>query len=612
MSAIPPTHEWRGLPCDKEKVIFMVKRIAVIDREACKPTACNHLCKRVCPVNRSGEDCIIINSEDNKPNIDEPLCIGCGICVNKCPTKAINVINLPGELKEPPVYKYGKNQFELYRLPIPKNKMVVGLIGQNGIGKSTAIKILSDKIKPNLGILEKDVPFEDIMDLFKGSELQNYFTDLQKGSIKVAYKPQNIDEIPKMWKGKVSDLFKKMGNDKRLEHLKKMMNISSIFDKDVETLSGGELQLLAVAATLMKDADLYFFDEPSSYLDVEQRLMVAGTIRSLSSEKMVMVVEHDLAVADYLADQIHMLYGKPVVFGIISKPYGVRVGINTYLEGFIKEENVRFRDESIIFSKTAAQSMKTKHFSSFPKFRKKFDTFSLETEAGNLYKGEIIGILGPNATGKSTFIKMLTGEVKPDEGEAPGDLKLAYKPQMIELTEDEKELTVRLYLNKEMNDKSMKQRILHMLDLERLMEKKLNALSGGELQNVVIAATLGKEFDILLLDEPTAFLDVEQRLRASKLIREIVETREVAAFVVDHDLQILDSISDRLMIFDGERGVSGHGMSPTNSRDGMNSFLKKIGITFRRDPQTGRARANKPGSQKDAEQKENGEYYYIG
>ncbi len=590
----------------------MPKRIAVIDRELCKPSACNHLCKRLCPVNRSGEDCIIINSSDNKPNIDESLCIGCGICVNKCPMKAISVINLPGELKEPPIYKYGRNQFELYRLPIPKHKMVVGLIGQNGIGKSTAIKILSEKLKPNLGLLDKDVKFEEIMEMFKGSELLNYLTDLSKGNVKVSYKPQNVDGISKMWSGKVSQLFKKIGNEERLDYLKKMMNISSIFDKDVKTLSGGELQLLAVAATLMKDADLYFFDEPSSYLDVEQRLIVAGTIRALSEEKMVMVIEHDLAVADYLADQVHMLYGKPGVFGIISKPHGVRVGINTYLEGFIKEENVRFRDESIIFSKTASQSMKTKTFQSFPKFKKSFDTFSLETEAGNLYKGEIVGILGPNATGKSTFIKMLTGDVKPDEGEAPGDLKLAYKPQRIILDDDEKDLTVRLYLNREMKGKSMKQRIVHVMDIERLMEKKLSALSGGELQSVMIAATLGKDFDILLLDEPTAFLDVEQRLRASKIIREIVETKDVAAFIVDHDLQILDSISDRLMLFEGRRGVKGHAWAPTGSRDAMNAFLKKINITFRRDPQTGRARANKPGSQKDSEQKEKGEYYYVG
>ncbi len=589
----------------------MAKRVAIVDREICKPQVCNHLCKRLCPINRSGEDCIIVSSSDNKPNIDESLCIGCGICVNKCPTKAINIINLPSELKEKPMYKYGRNMFELYRLPIPKEKMVVGIIGQNGIGKSTAVKILSGKLKPNLGMLDSEIPMEEVMDMFKGSELHNYFTELSKDKVKVAYKPQNIDEIPRMWDGRVGELFAKLGNADKLEAVKKGLRIEGMMDKDVKKLSGGELQLLACAATLVKDADLYFFDEPTSYLDVEQRLRVAGEIRLLSKEKMVMVVEHDLAVADYLADQVHLLYGRAACFGIISKPYGVRVGINTYLEGYIKEENVRFRDEEITFSKTAASTMKTKHFMSFPRFKKKFESFSLETDKGDLYKGEVVGILGPNATGKSTFIKMLTGSVKPDEGEKIKDLTLSYKPQRMEISDEDKELTVRLYLGKKMEDKSMKQRILHMLDLERLMEKKISSLSGGETQSVMIAAALGKNFEILLLDEPTAFLDVEQRLRAAKLIREIVENKEAAAFVVDHDLQILDAISDRIMLFEGKRSVNGRGLAPTNSKDGMNAFLKKIGITFRRDPHTGRARANKPGSQKDSEQKSKGHYYYV-
>jgi len=128
---------------------------------------------------------------------------------------------------------------------------------------------------------------------------------------------------------------------------------------------------------------------------------------------------------------------------------------------------------------------------------------------------------------------------------------------------------------------------------------------------VLIACALGKEHEILFLDEPSAFLDVEQRLRVAKLIRSHVENRETAAFVVDHDLQLIDSISDRLMVFEGERGVSGEGRSPSSLDEGMNRFLKTLDITFRRDPQTGRARANKPDSQKDREQKESGKYYYA-
>ena len=591
----------------------MAKRMAVIDRETCRPSVCNLLCRKLCPINRSGDECVTVSEQDKKPLIDESLCIGCGICSNKCPTKAISIINLPEELKKPPLHRYGLNQFALYRLPVPRHKMVVGLIGQNGVGKSTALKILSSELKPNTGIFDRDVSWAEIMEMFKGSELQDYLSELQGKGVKVAYKPQNVDHIPKMWKGKVSELLEKVDERKGLEKTVKALNLKPLLGKEVKNLSGGELQLLAVAATTLKEAGLYFFDEPSSYLDVEQRLVVAREIRRLAADSMVMVVEHDLAVADYLADQIHILYGKPACFGIISKPYGVRVGINTYLEGYIREENVRFREESIAFSKGASESMKTKPFMSFPAFRKVFGSFSMSTEPGNLYKGEIVGILGPNATGKSTFIKMLTGNVKPDEGKALEKLRLSYKPQRIEPSQDEKEMSVRDYLSEQMENLSSKggKRIIRMLGLEKLMEREIGNLSGGELQAVQIASALGKEFDILLLDEPTAFLDVEQRLVVAKLVREVVEGKEVAAFMVDHDLQILDAVADRVMVFEGERGVKGIGHAPSRLRDGLNSFLRKLSITFRRDGATGRARANKPDSQKDAEQKRKGEYFYA-
>jgi len=309
----------------------MTKRIAVIDREVCKPTVCNHLCKRMCPVNRSGEDCITISQEDNKPLIDESLCIGCGICVNKCPVKAITVVNLPEELKESPIHRYGRNQFALYRLPVPSSRKVVGLVGQNGVGKSTAIKILSGELKPNMGDPGSEASFEELIERFRGSELQNYLTGLREGKVNLAYKPQNVDSIPGVFRGKARELLEKSGSPGKMEDVTKRLRLRGMLDKDVKSLSGGELQLLAIAATMMKEAGLYFFDEPSSYLDVQQRLRTAMEIRMLSEKAMVMVVEHDLAVADYLADNVHILYGRPATFGIISKPAGVRVGINTYL-----------------------------------------------------------------------------------------------------------------------------------------------------------------------------------------------------------------------------------------------------------------------------------------
>ena len=98
----------------------IAKRIAVIDRELCNPKVTNYACQKACPVNRAGKDCITISPEDSKPLIDELLCIGCGMCVKKCQRFAITVVNLPEELKETPIHRYGKNMFSLFRLPIPK------------------------------------------------------------------------------------------------------------------------------------------------------------------------------------------------------------------------------------------------------------------------------------------------------------------------------------------------------------------------------------------------------------------------------------------------------------------------------------------------------------
>jgi ATP-binding cassette subfamily E protein 1 len=587
------------------------KRIVVHDRELCRFESCGYRCIKTCPLNRSGEECII-RGEDGFPVFNEEVCIGCSLCAKACEKagfSAIDVVNLPKELEEDPIHRYGKNQFALYRLPPPKKNMVMGLIGPNGVGKTTVLNILSGNLKPNLGVLKGETPWPFIIEKFKGTELQDYLVRLSQKNIGVGYKPQHVDLIPQIWKGKVKSLLEK---HEGYEKIVRRLGIEEMLHKEVKTLSGGELQLLAIASVLSKAYTFYFFDEPSSYLDVRQRLMVAREIRKLAAVHDVMVVEHDLAILDYMSDHVHILYGKPGAFGVVSNPYGVRVGINTYLEGFIKEENVRFRDKPIIFSKTARPPSKDRLLFDFGGFEKSFGTFALKTEPGMLHRGEIIGILGPNSIGKTTFIRMLVGELKPNKGEAVNKA-LSYKPQRLVMEKGEGENEVKEYINSKTGNRledSEFKKILSLFGVERNMERKMKNLSGGELQAVFIACALGKEHDLLLLDEPSAFLDVEQRLRAAKLIRSHVENTEKSAFIVDHDLQLIDSIADRVMVFEGEGGVKGEGKAPCALRDGMNRFLKTLDITFRRDPQTGRARANKPDSQKDREQKDAGRYYY--
>ncbi len=585
-------------------------RIAVLDKEKCKPEKCAKECKEFCPGVRVGDETIVMG-EDGKPVISEELCTGCGICVHKCPFDAIHIINLPEELEEKCVHRYGPNGFALYGLPIPREGKVTGLIGKNGIGKTTALKILSGSLEPNLGSFEPSSD-EEIKEFFKGSELQSYFTDINEK--KISYKPQSISDLPSAVEGVAGSLLEKVDERNAMDKTAERLELGGILDRKVEALSGGELQRLGIAAAALKDADLYYFDEPASHLDIYQRLNAARVIRNLANEgKAVIVVEHDLAALDYMCDYVNVMYGTPNAYGVVSEPRGVRVGINTYLDGYLKEENVRFRPDPIRFeTKAPSEFQEGKNpFFVFPTLEKSFEGFDLKVESGEIYPGEIVGVVGPNATGKTTFVRILSGDLDPNAGELESRVSISHKPQY---PKAEYEMTVRQYLHMELSDydQNYKNEVLNPLDVDDLLDNNLQNLSGGELQRTSIALCLGKMADLYLLDEPSAYLDVEQRLKMAKTLKRVIESRESAAFVVDHDVLSVDYVSDRMLVFEGEPGVRGEAFGPMSMHDGMNEFLREVGITFRRDDHTGRPRVNKPDSRLDKEQKEEGEYYYTG
>lgn len=136
---------------DKDRPDERLTRVAIVDADKCKPKKCRQECKKSCPVVKMGKLCIEVEPTSNVSYISEELCIGCNICVKKCPFQAINIINLPKNLEKEVTHRYGPNSFKLHRLPLPRAGQVLGLVGTNGIGKSTALKVLAGKLKPNLG-----------------------------------------------------------------------------------------------------------------------------------------------------------------------------------------------------------------------------------------------------------------------------------------------------------------------------------------------------------------------------------------------------------------------------------------------------------------------------
>ncbi|MGC8994077.1 MAG: ribosome biogenesis/translation initiation ATPase RLI [Pyrobaculum sp.] len=587
-------------------------RVAVVDRDACQPKKCGHECVKYCPVNRTGK-VVWIDDQLKKAVISEALCIGCGICVHKCPFQAITIVNLPDELERDCVHRYGPSGFKLYRLPILRRGKIVGVLGRNALGKTTMAKILAGELVPNL-CGEGNRSKEEVIRQFRGTELQTYFSELYSGKLRAVHKIQYIELIPLYLKGTVGEILKKVGVK---EELAKRLGLDKLAERDIEKLSGGELQKLAIAAALSKDVDVYIFDEPATHLDIVERMKVADAIRDYTQNKYVLVVEHDLTVLDFLADNIVIVYGKPGAYGIVSHPSGAREAINEYLAGYISSENMRIRDRPIKFELRPPErkSGKTSQIVEWEDLYIDLGGFQLEVSASYIAKGEIVGVVGPNGIGKTTFLKVLVGELKPVRGTISAIPRISYKPQYIrDIAVRNQDVPVSVWLAQQAGDYSENPiwpDLNSSFNLAPLLERKMGELSGGELQRVVVASALLKKADLYVLDEPMAYLDVEQRITVARTIRRIIEESEVAALIVEHDIAMLDYMSNAIMPFIGEPGVRGRSPGPTDMRTGMNMFLKWADASFRRDVRSGRPRLNKPGSALDREQKERGELYYV-
>ena len=595
-------------------------RIAILNPDKCKPKKCHLECKKICPINKGGKLCVEVLNTDKIAKIAENLCIGCGLCVKKCPFNAIRIINLPKNLEKETTHRYGMNSFKLHRLPYPQLSQVLGLVGTNGIGKTTALLILSGELKPNFGRYDDPPDWNAILKHFKGSELYNYFKKYLDSDLSVTYKLQHVDAIKKNAKGTLRELFlKKDKKGDRTKEYTEALGLTQLMDRNIDTLSGGELQRFAIAFSCIQKSEVYMFDEPTSYLDVKQRLNAANAIRTLSDiNNYIICVEHDLSVLDYLSDSICVLYGVPAAYGVVTLPYGVREGINVFLEGFIPTENMRFRDFSLSFKisdNTDIVLSNKDRLYKYPKMSKTLGDFTLNVEGGEFSNCEIIVLLGENGTGKTTLVRMLSGDKKcpPNEKEFEiPELAISYKPQTIapkypgtvyELLQDK--------LKEVITHQSFMSEVVKPLGVNGLFDNEVQKLSGGELQRVALCLALGKKANVYLIDEPSAYLDSEQRIIAAKVMKRFVLNANKTAFVVEHDFIMATYMADRVIVYEGTPAVKTTATTPRPMIEGMNTFLKMMNITFRRDNETYRPRINKLNSVKDKEQKEKGVYFYY-
>ena len=340
------------------------------------------------------------------------------------------------------------------------------------------------------------------------------------------------------------------------------------------------------------------------------------------------------------SDTVCCLYGEPGGYGVVTKIASVRNGINNFLAGYIPAENMRFRAEELSFVVSGAETadqiaseggmgkstLGTVEYPAMSKTLEKAESrFTLHVEPGSFRGAEMIGLLGENGCGKTTFMEMMAGafDKKADgsadksvENHSLAGLGVSYKRQHYAPRLRKFPGTVQELFEKTIQsviiDRLFRLLVLRPLQMEALEKSYVKNLSGGELQRVAITICLGTPATIYLFDEPSAGLDCEQRIIAAKVIRRwVVSNMQKTAFIIEHDFVMASALSDRVIVYDGEPGIECTAKSPMGLVDGFNVFLKQLDVTFRRDPCNFRPRVNKKNSAKDCEQKKSGNYFVF-
>ena len=494
----------------------------------------------------------------------------------------------------------------------------VALIGKNGSGKSTLMKIIDKTIEPDSGevITKNGIKIKRLLQQPKFKQgltvresIENELTEFKKAYEKYlklteefSKNPENLSiqsEIDKI--SKFLDFHNAWNLDDRIKRILQEFDLKKYENKDISLLSGGEQRRVALASLLLQKPDVLLLDEPTNHLDVYMSEFLEEML--LKEKFTFLVVSHDRyfidrvatrvielencklrsfkgGYADYLKQKEELLKAKEKEFEnelrlLKREEEWLRRGVKARLkrnEGRkkrvlelrdkIKEDRREIRQIEM----QLRRELLAKNEDKINKKKVVFEIENLTKTIGNkllikdfttrILQKDKIAIVGKNGSGKSTFLKLLIKEEKPDSGiiKIGENIKIGYLDQRKSMLDDEKDL-IETFCPEGGDHVNVRGRNMHVYGYLReflfppeYLTKKIGILSGGEKTRVALALLFTKDFDVLILDEPTNDLDIP----TINILEEYLIDYEGSVIFVSHDRYFVDKIAKKLFIFKGE------------------------------------------------------------
>ncbi|MGH2305533.1 ribosomal protection-like ABC-F family protein [Campylobacter taeniopygiae] len=498
----------------------------------------------------------------------------------------------------------------------------IAIIGKNGEGKSTFLKVLfgvlnldSGRVirqnRKSIAMLSQNVNFHanlSVRDAIK-QELSEIYTALEeykKLYLKLEKNPENKEYLKQM------DLIMALIESKdawnievKINRVLKEFDLLKYIDRLVSTLSGGEIRRVGLCILILKNPDILLLDEPTNHLDVYMTSFLENLLKE--SKMCVIFISHDRYFIDAIADQcVEIENGKLSVFKggyanylerkaqilesltkshetllkqLKSEEEWLRRGVKARLkrnEGR-KERILKMREEAkknpgAIKRLRLEISRSTLNFNTDKVMNRKKILFEIKKVSksiedkilfrdfsARILQGERIAIVGKNGCGKSTFLKMLLGQIKQDDGEIKrGEIKIGYFDQARDLVNSDKTLLEIFCPNGgdrvQVRDKNMHVYgyLKNFLFPKEFLDKNVSVLSGGEKNRVALALLFTQTYDILVLDEPTNDLDIS----TINILEEYLLNFEGAILFVSHDRYFVDKIANKIYAFEGNSSIN--------------------------------------------------------